>query len=366
MIRIAVVGLGKMGISHLAMINAHPGVQLVAVCDTTTYLLTVLNKYTGITVYSDFSKMLAEVPMDGVILATPSASHYEMARMALDRGISIFCEKPFTLNPAQSNELAAVAASKNVVNQVGYHNRFVGTFCEVKRLLDLGAIGKVSHSLAEAYGPVVLRPKSSTWRTQRQAGGGCLYDYAAHPINLLNWYFGAPSNVSGTVMNQIFSTDTDDEIYSTLSFASQSTAQLSVNWSDDSQRKMTTKISLWGTNGRISADRQEVQVYLREKPENLTGYQQGWNTKYTTELTKPVWFYLRGEEYSSQLDYFVDAIVHQRTTNVNSFQSAAATDQVIDMLLQDCQAGRQRIGASVVPSKSRRLPLFRRIQLGKL
>ena len=69
-------------------------------------------------------------------------------------------------------------------------------------------------------GPVVLRPKGSTWRTQRAEGGGCLYDYAAHAINLVNWYFGEPSGVSGTVLNSIFSADTDDEVYSTLLYPS--------------------------------------------------------------------------------------------------------------------------------------------------
>ena len=69
----------------------------------------------------------------------------------------------------------------------------------MKRILEANAIGTVSHVLAEAYGPVVFRPKGSTWRTQKSEGGGCLYDYAAHPIDLLNWYFGMPESVGGTV-----------------------------------------------------------------------------------------------------------------------------------------------------------------------
>ncbi len=75
-----------------------------------------------------------------------------------------------------------------------------------------------------------------------------------------------------------------------------------MNWSDESQRKMTTKLTIWGTNGRIYADRQECQVYLRDTRRHPAGYQTGWNVRYTTELTEPVWFYLRGEEYSAQLD----------------------------------------------------------------
>ena len=54
----------------------------------------------------------------------------------------------------------------------------------MKRILDSGALGRVTHVLAEAYGPVVLRAKRQSWRTQKEEGGGCLYDYAAHPLNL--------------------------------------------------------------------------------------------------------------------------------------------------------------------------------------
>ena len=89
---------------------------------------------------------------------------------------------------------------------------------------------------------------------------------------------------------------------STLYFDGGKTAQLSVNWSDESYRKMTTRITIWGTAGRIFADRQECQVYLRDTATIPDGYEQGWNVRYTTELTEPVWFYLRGEEYSAQID----------------------------------------------------------------
>jgi predicted dehydrogenase len=339
MIRVAVVGLGKMGLSHLAMIHAHPGVRVDAVCDSTRYLLDVLNKYTGVRTIPDYRAMLRDVPLDAVLIATPSQLHAEMVRAALERGLHVFCEKPFCLDAGEGAALARLAEERGLVNQVGYHNRFVAAFQEVKRLLDAGAIGDVSHVLAEAYGPVVLRPKGSTWRTQRVAGGGCLYDYAAHPINLVSWYLGAPTGVSGTVLNSVFSRETDDEVYGTLHFDGGRSAQVSVNWSDESCRKMSTKISIWGTGGWIYADRQECRVYLRGGARIPDGYEAGWNVRYTTGLTEPVWFYLRGEEYSAQLDYFVRCIEEKRSENVNSFASAAATDEVMAMMVADAARG---------------------------
>lgn len=339
MIKLAVVGLGKMGLSHLAMIKAHPGVTLEAICDSTGYVLDVLNKYTGLKTFSDYSSMLNEAELDAVLIATPSRYHADMVKAALDRGLHVFCEKPLCLSVKDAEELTALAQQKGLVNQVGYHYRFVGAFQEVKRLLDANAIGTVTHVLAEAYGPVVLKPKGSTWRTQRTEGGGCLYDYAAHPINLVNWYFGEPHGVGGTVLNSIFSKETDDEVYSTLYFGDGKSAQVSVNWSDESYRKMSAKITIQGTAGRIYADRQECQVFLRDGATIPQGYQTGWNVRYTTDLTEPVWFYIRGEEYSSQLDYFVRQIQQKSGDNVNSFANAAATDRVIAMMIADAEKG---------------------------
>ena len=273
-IKIAVVGLGKMGLSHFSMVNAHPDVEAFA-CDASGFWVDVLSKNTKATYYKDYAKMLDEARLDAVVIATPSRAHDPMVRAALEKGLHVFCEKPFSLNWEEALRLAEMAESKSLVNQVGYHYRYVGAFREMKRLLDAGAIGTVTHVLAEAYGPVVLRENKKSWRTQKSEGGGCLYDYAAHPLNLLNWYFGEPARVSGSVLNSIYSKDIDDEVFSTLQFDGGPTAQLTVNWSDESHRKMTTRLSMIGTNGRLYADRQECQLYLREPIKGLDGYIKG-------------------------------------------------------------------------------------------
>ena len=339
-IRIAVVGLGKMGLSHFAMVNAHPLAETIA-CDATGFLVDVLSKNISNPIYKRYDELLEKAELDAVVIATPSRLHDGMVRAALERGIHVFCEKPFCLDWTESEALAELAESKGLVNQVGYHYRYVGAFQRMQQVVASGALGRITHVMAEAYGPVVLRPKrGQSWRTTKTEGGGCLYDYAAHPLNLLNWYFGAPEQVSGSYLNSIFSQDTDDEVFSTLRFADGLTAQLSVNWSDESHRKMSTKISMIGTNGRVYADRQECQLYLREPSEALEGSQKGWDVRYTTELTEDPWFYLRGEEYSNQLDDFIQAVAGGKAARVpNDFRSAAVTDKAISMIVENNETG---------------------------
>lgn len=364
MIRVGVVGLGKMGLSHHALLNVHPDVHVVGVCDTSKYVLGVLKKYTDVSTYNDYDTMLDNASMDAVVVATPSSAHMGMVQAALERGLHVFCEKPLTLHPGDTDRLADLARGQGLVTQVGYHNRYVATFREVKSLLDAGAIGSVTHILGEAYGPVVLKTKGSTWRSRRSEGGGCLYDYAAHVINLINWYFGEPMGVGGTALPKVFSQDTDDGAFSTLYFPEEITGQISVNWSDESYRKMTTRVNVWGTDGRIYADRQECRLYLRETAAAPPGYRQGWNVRFTTELTSPVWFYLRGEEYSEQVDSFVSQVKAGAVGGPNGFDSAAVTDKTIRMMVVDAGLGPSTPGDSDhdgrVPDERPRRRLFKR------
>lgn len=363
MIRIALIGLGKMGLSHHAIINSHPDASLVAICDSATYMLDVLNKYTGIKCYTDYRFLLDTEKPDAIFISTPSRLHGEMVRLALEKNIHVFCEKPFCLDLSEGGRLVDLAERMGLVNQVGYHNRFVGPFEETKRLIDSDVLGRIHHVKAEAYGPVVLKSKGATWRTSKNEGGGCLFDYASHGIDLVNYLVGKPDSVGGTVMNKIFSADVEDEVYSTFFYADGKTGQIAANWSDESFRKMSSRITVWGSNGKIMADRQELQVFLRSAPPDSADLTAGWNTRYTTELTKDVWFYLRGEEYSAQVDHFIESIKLRRAATRSSFRSAHETDLVADMMIQD--AGRSRLGMTA-PNGQQKAPPRHRLWRGSI
>lgn len=350
-IRVALIGLGKMGLSHLAVVNAHPDVELVAVCDASAYVLDVLEKYTGLKGYVEHRKLFDEQRPEAVLIATPTRLHSEMVRAALERGMHVYCEKPFCLDPHEGLRLAQLAETRHLVNHVGYHYRFVAAFQEAKRLVDAGVLGRIHHFRAEAYGPVVVRPSGSTWRTHRAEGGGCLYDYACHAIDLVQYLVGCPDAVDGTVLNRVFSRDVEDGVYSTLLYADGKTGQLAANWSDERFRKMSVKLTLWGENGSICADRQEIQVYLRHAVAQAPELLAGWNVRYTTQLTRPVWFYLRGEEYSAQIDAFVRAIQRRGTDALCTFRAAVAVDRVAEMMAHDARGRRveARVEAVAAP-----------------
>ena len=176
-----------MGLSHYAILAANSHVTVAAVCDSATYITSSLQKYNGVETFKDYRKMLDCVKLDCVLVATPTSTHYAVASEALERGLHVFVEKPLCLDPGESKKLSDLAAAKRRANQVGYHNRFIGTFQETQRLVKAGALGDIYHIHGSAFGQVVVRPKSgSTWRSKKSEGGGCLHDYASHVIDLMH------------------------------------------------------------------------------------------------------------------------------------------------------------------------------------
>lgn len=336
MIKGAIIGLGKMGLSHAAIVGAHTQVNFVAVCDTSALVLNAFNKFSNVKTYTDHQKMIDVEKPDFVVVATPTKYHYPMAKYALENGVNVFCEKPFTLTAEQGKELTELAVRKGLVNQVGFHNHFIGTFRELKRLLQQNVLGELVHFSGEAYGPVVTKEKVSTWRSNSAEGGGCLYDYASHVINLIQEIIGRPVKIQGTLLKSFYSRGVEDAVFSLLKLESGLTGTLLVNWSDETYRKMSTSLTVQGKNGKIICDATEIKIYLKKAipTENL---EKGWTIKYITDFAIPVDFYLRGEEYSAQIDYFVKCVEQKQQAQYNSFEQAMYTDLVIEMILEDAK-----------------------------
>ena len=332
-IRVGIVGAGKMGLSHYAIANALPDVSVVAVCDTSRYVCSILRKYAGVETYSRYQELIDEAKVNCLIVATPTSTHFPLAKQALEKGLHLFVEKPLTLSPADSRALADLALERRRVNQVGFHNRFIGTFQEAQRLIRAGVLGAVSNIHGSAFGQVVIKESGSTWRSRKSEGGGCLHDYACHMVNLMDFLVGPPKRVSGARIQTIFSNDVEDAVSAVFDYGERMSGILETNWSDDTVRKMTTTVTVHGSRGKLVVDRQELKLYLRDGCA-FESYAEGWTSRYITELQKPVQFYLRGEEYSAQLDAFFEAIRNEDLAHENSFASSYETDRVLDMIKQ--------------------------------
>ena len=138
-----------------------------------------------------------------------------------------------------------------------------------------------------------------------------------------------------------------------------------MNWSDETVRKMSTQVSIWGDGGKIIADRQELKVYVADRGKTLPDYGEGWTVRYITDLTPNVDYYLRGEEYTAQLEGFAQAVAARQTDCTNSFQSAADTDRTLEMIrLRAASDFSDTLAPANAPPAARPKNLFERILRG--
>ena len=91
-IRTAMVGLGKMGLSHLAIVIAHPDIDLVTRCDATAYLTDILDKHAGLKCYGNFEPPCSRASSSTRFVATPSKLHAPMVARHSTTGLHVFCE----------------------------------------------------------------------------------------------------------------------------------------------------------------------------------------------------------------------------------------------------------------------------------
>lgn len=334
MLRGAVIGFGRMGLTHFSILNNHPEVQFVAVCDSSSFMLKNVGKYTGVETFKDYRKMIDSLELDFVIVATPTGMHAEIVKYAIRSNLHIFVEKPFALNVRQGEELVGMLKGKKLVNQIGYVIRFNDVVIQVKKLLDAGVLGNLLTFKMEMHGPTLLKDAKSGWRSKKQEGGGCLYDFASHSIDLINYLIGVPDEITGSVLQSIHSVNVEDSVSSTFLYKNGGRGNLLVNWSDPSYRKAAYRMEIFGRKGKIVADLHAYKVFFRNEPA-FDGFTQGWNQRYITDFVEPVRFYVRGFEFTRQLDYFIDCILENRPSDVCSFEHGLETDTVIERIRKD-------------------------------
>lgn len=332
-ISIGIVGAGRMGITHYSILNSHPDIQITAVADPSSLVLTLMEKYLAVKTFKDSQDLITKGRPNAILVCTPPHLHYDILKEAGKNGIHAFVEKPFTTTYTHSAIIRDLYEQKGLVNQVGYVNRFNDVFSYVKQLIDNQVIGKVVRFKSEMFSCTVTKPEEhSGWRSSHDTGGGVVFEMASHAIDLVNYLIGPPAKVIGTCFDQVYSSSVEDIVSSTFVYPDIH-GSLFVNWSDASYRKPSNKIELFSRQGKIIADQYAAKIFLGEENQQY-GLRKGWNTKYITDVAENVPFYVRGNEFTSQLYHFVECIKNNKISRC-SFRDASLTQEVIEKMFQD-------------------------------
>jgi len=139
----------------------------------------------------DWGTFLQRNDIDAVALAVPPKAQYEIAKVAIQKGLHVFAEKPMAANLAQAKELYALAKKKKVVTGIDFEFPEIAEWKKVKELLDKKKFGALKHvSVDWDWQSGDLKYGRKTWKTDAKEGGGALSFYFSHGLYYLERFAG--------------------------------------------------------------------------------------------------------------------------------------------------------------------------------
>jgi len=123
-VRVAVIGVGHLGKSHARLLAAIPGAELVGVVDVREDVAKAVAAQWGVASATDPSEIPEDWRLDAVSIVTPTASHFDLARTHMSRGLDVLIEKPMTREVSEARELCELAEREGRILQVGHVERF--------------------------------------------------------------------------------------------------------------------------------------------------------------------------------------------------------------------------------------------------
>ncbi|MBM4288919.1 MAG: oxidoreductase [Deltaproteobacteria bacterium] len=181
--RVAVIGAGHWG-KNLVRNFADLG-ALAAVCDPDPRACAAAASL-GIPTYSSFSDLLRDPAIDAVAIATPAASHYSIAKEALQAKKDVFVEKPLALESSEGQELIKLAAKHEQILMVGHILQYHAAVLKLKSLVDGGELGKIQYVYSNRLNIGKIRSEENI-----------LWSFAPHDISVILLLLGEmPTEVS--------------------------------------------------------------------------------------------------------------------------------------------------------------------------
>lgn len=196
-INVAVVGFGMAGqVFHAPVIASVPGLNLAAIVER--HGNRAAEMFPQARTVRSMEQLLEDPAIEVVVVATPNASHLELAKQALQAGRHVVVDKPVTVTSHDTKELIAVAQSCGRMLSVFQNRRWDGASLTVAKLLAAGALGDVV-----AYEATFdrFRPerRPNAWREKDCPGSGVLYDLGSHLIDGALALFGVPQAITAAV-----------------------------------------------------------------------------------------------------------------------------------------------------------------------
>jgi predicted dehydrogenase len=230
--------------------------DIVAVCDQSVDLARAAAAAIArpeVTV-TDSANALADLDLDGLVIATPSALHADQAIAALERGVSVFCQKPLARTADETRNVVNAARSNDCLLSVDLSYRYTNGVRHIRDLVQRGELGQVyavDLVFHNAYGP-----DKAWFFDPALSGGGCVIDLGVHLVDLALWTLGAPrvAAVSSRLYArgrpiQSVESVVEDYAVARLDLDTGASVQLACSWNLPAGRDAIISAAFYGTLG---------------------------------------------------------------------------------------------------------------------
>lgn len=220
MLRVGLVGYGYWGPNLARNFNAHPGFDLVRICDMTEKRRNLaMDTYRNVDVVSDVAAITKAADIDVVVVATPVFTHYEMAKDALEHGKHVWVEKPMTSTSEQARELTELADAKGLTLMVDHTFLFTGAVRKMKDLIDGGELGDLYY-----YDSVRINLGIF------QHDVNVIWDLAPHDLSIMDYLLGPSARAVSAHGSDHFDTGLENVAYLTVFYDNNLIAHFHLNW----------------------------------------------------------------------------------------------------------------------------------------
>ncbi|MDL1957439.1 MAG: Gfo/Idh/MocA family oxidoreductase [Candidatus Desulfofervidus auxilii] len=196
-LKIGIIGCGKQAEKHILSLKKIPNISLV-LSDINPEIAENLAKKTGASWTKSVEEILNDFEVKAVVICTPTPTHIELIKEAINAGKDVFCEKPLCEYQQDPSELKELIKNTDRIVMIGYIYRFVPVFEEAYRLIreqSINGISLVFGKILSAYFRLGGRGSHQVWKHKKATGGGAINEMLVHMVDLANWYFGPLKNI---------------------------------------------------------------------------------------------------------------------------------------------------------------------------
>lgn len=310
-IRVAVVGAGVIGRTHIDTLGVARGVALSAVVDPSPEARDLAERH-QVPHFTEVAALLDAGLADAVVVASPNNTHVAITERVLGAGVPVLLEKPVASTLAEGAALAAIAARAGVPVLVGHHRRHNPLIKAAKRAIADGAIGDLVIATVTCG---MLKPMpyfDVAWRRDPEQGGPLLIN-AIHDIDLLRHFFGEITTVQGTASNAARGLEVEDTTAAILTFERAGIATLAL--SDAAVGPWAWELSSGENPGRFPIHDALTHLYSGNRGglslPDLSVWSHPNGGDWTTPLIRTRLGYETADTYVAQMEHFAE-VVHGR------------------------------------------------------